>query len=177
MKTMKSAGRHGSLGERQFLDLLTTKKEMKRMKRHLKLAAIVALSFAATQAFARNTIDTYSIDSALHSEAGKVDSGIALYFAGQPHPAVLETLSEAATNPKTNAFGKSDEAACQHVFLSAVIALQKKAREEGGNAVINIKSNYKGHLTESATEYTCGAGALIAGVALKGDVVKLKAKK
>ncbi|HEX7683265.1 MAG TPA: excinuclease ABC subunit A, partial [Trinickia sp.] len=26
----------------------------------------------------------------------------------------------------------------------------------------------------SATEFTCGSGALIAGVALKGEVVKLK---
>ena len=60
------------------------------------------------------------------------------------------------------------------MFLSAVLALQERARAEGGNAVINIKSNYKDHLTESATEFTCGAGALIAGVALKGDVVTLK---
>lgn len=147
------------------------------MKRHLKLAAIVALSFAATQASARNSIETYSIDSALQSSEGKLDSGVALYFAGQPHPAVLKTLSDAATNLKTNAFGRSDEVACKHVFLSAVIALQKKAREEGGNAVINIKSNYMGQLTESATQYTCGAGAVIAGVALKGDIVTLKEKK
>lgn len=147
------------------------------MKRHFKLAAIVALSFAATHAFARNSIETYSIDSALQSEEGKVDSGIALYFAGQPHPAVLKTLIEASTNLKTNAFGRSDEVACHHVFLSAVIALQKKAREEGGDAVINIKSDYQGHVTESATQYTCGAGAVIAGVALKGEVVTLKAKK
>ncbi|RDU95668.1 excinuclease ABC subunit A [Trinickia dinghuensis] len=144
------------------------------MKRHLKLAAVIALSFAATQAFARNSIETYSVDSALKTDDGKVGSDIALYFAGQPHPAVLKTMGEAATNLKTNAFGKSDEAACQHVFLSTVIALQKKAREQGGNAVINIKSNYKGQLTESATQFTCGAGAVMAGVALKGDVVTLR---
>ena len=141
------------------------------MKRHLKLAAIVALSLMATQAFARNSVETYSIDSALNSGDGKIDSDVALYFAGQRHPTVLKKMSEAATNLKTNAFGRSDEAACQHVFLSAVIALQKRAREQGGNAVINIKSNYENHLTESATEFTCGAGAIIAGVARKGDVV------
>ena len=144
------------------------------MKRCLKLAAVVALSFAATHAFARNSIETYSIDSALKSGDAKVDPDIALYFAGQPHPAVLKTLSEAATNKKTNAFGRSDEAACQHVFLSAVIALQKRAREVGGNAVIDIKSNYKGDLTASATEFTCGSGAVVAGVALKGQVATLK---
>jgi hypothetical protein len=146
------------------------------MKHHLKLAAIVALSFMTTQAFARNSVETYSIDSALKTDDGKIDRDIALYFAGQPHPAVLKTMTVAATNLKTNAVGRSDEAACQHVFLSAVLALQKRAREEGGNAVINIKSNYKSHLTESATEFTCGAGAVMAGVALKGEVVTLKKK-
>lgn len=144
------------------------------MKRYFKLAAVVALSIAASQAFARNSVGTYSIDGALKTGDGKVGSDIALYFAGQSHPAVLKTFSEAATNKKTNSFGRSDELACQHVFLSAVLALQERARAEGGNAVINIKSNYKDHLTESATEFTCGAGALIAGVALKGDVVTLK---
>lgn len=144
------------------------------MNRYIKLTAIVALSFAASQAFARDSVDTYSIARALQSDDGKVGSDVALYFAGERHPAVLKTLSEAATNKKTNAFGKSDEDACRHVFLSAVIALQHRARAEGGNAVINIKSNYKDHLTSSATEFTCGSGALIAGVALKGEVVKLK---
>jgi uncharacterized protein YbjQ (UPF0145 family) len=144
------------------------------MKRHLKFAAVLSLSLAATHAFARNTIETYSIDEALKTGADKVDSDVALYFAGQPHEAVLKTLGEAATNRKSNSFGRSDEAACQHVFLSAVMALQERARKEGGNAVINIKSNYKGKLTASATEFTCGAGAVIAGVALKGDVVTLK---
>ena len=144
------------------------------MKRHLKLAAVVVLSLAATQAFARNSIETYPIDSALAAGDAKVDEDIALYFAGQPHPKVLKTLSEAATNKKTSAFGRSDEDACQHVSLSAVIALQKRARELGGNAVIDIKSNYKDQLTASATEFTCGAGAVMAGVALKGQVVTLK---
>jgi hypothetical protein len=147
---------------------------MNEMKRYVKLAAVVALSVAASQAFARNSVETYSIDSALKTDDGKVSADIALYFAGQAHPAVLKRLGEAATNKKTNSFGRSDELACQHVFLSAVLALQARAKAEGGNAVINIKSNYKDQLTESATQFTCGAGALIAGVALKGDVVTLK---
>jgi uncharacterized protein YbjQ (UPF0145 family) len=85
-------------------------------------------------------------------------------------------MGEFATNKKTNAFGKSDLEACQHVFLSAVIELQERARKEGGNAVINIKSNYKNEVRESATEFTCGAGAVIAGVALTGEVVTLRGK-
>lgn len=149
------------------------------MKRHLLIAAVLTASLAATHAFARNSVEEHSIEDALKSSTGeaKVGDDIALYFAGQPHPAVVKKLGEFETNKKTNAFNKSDEGACEHVFLSAVIELQKRARKEGGNAVINIKSNYEGKENASATEFTCGAGAFVAGVALKGDVVTLKAKK
>jgi uncharacterized protein YbjQ (UPF0145 family) len=146
------------------------------MKRHL-MSVTLAASFtmlSAAPAFARDTVENYPIEPALHSEPGKVSDDIALYFAGQRHPAVAKKIGEFATNKKTNAFGTSDTDACQHVFLSAVIELQDRARKEGGNAVINIKSNYKNEVRESATEFTCGAGAVIAGVALKGDVVTLR---
>jgi len=122
------------------------------MKRHLLFAALCA-TLATTSAFARDSVAAYPVDAALISEPGKVGSDIALYFAGQPHAAVVKSLG---------------------VFLSAVIELQERARKEGGNAVINIKSNYKDQLTESATTFQCGAGAVIAGVALTGDVVTLK---
>jgi hypothetical protein len=146
------------------------------MKRHVLIAALFAsvATLSASHAFARDTIANFPIADALQSEPGKVGDDVALYFAGQNHPDVAKSFGEFATNKKTNAFGKSDEVACKHVFLSAVIELQERARKEGGNAVINIKSNYRNELRESATEYTCGAGAVIAGVALTGDVVTLR---
>ncbi|WP_166653566.1 excinuclease ABC subunit A [Paraburkholderia flava] len=141
----------------------------------IRIALLSAVcSFAATHAFARDSIASYPVDAALHSEPGKVGDDVALYFAGQSHPAVAQSLGEVATNRKTNAFGKSDADACQHVFLSAVIALQDSARKQGANAVINIKSNYHNEERASATEFMCGAGAMVAGVALKGEVVKLR---
>ncbi|WP_244849503.1 excinuclease ABC subunit A [Caballeronia sp. SL2Y3] len=143
------------------------------MKRLFFCAALAAM-LLSSQAFARNTIRIYPVAPALVSEPDKVDKNIPLYFAGQAHPAVVKSLGVFATNKKTNAFGKSDEDACQHVFLSAVMELQERARKEGGDAVINIKSNYQNVERESATEFTCGAGAVVAGVALKGEVVKLK---
>ena len=142
------------------------------MKRHLICA--VAVACLASHAFARDSVESYPVAAALASEPGKVGDDIPLYFAGQKHPGVVKSYGEFATNKKTSAFGKSDETACQHVFLSAVFELQDRARKEGGNAVINIKSNYKNEVRESATEFTCGAGAVIAGVALKGDVVTLR---
>jgi uncharacterized protein YbjQ (UPF0145 family) len=57
-----------------------------------------------------------------------------------------------------------------------VIALQDRARRQGGNAVVNIVSNYRNVVTSSESEYVCGAGGLIAGVALKGRVVSLSGR-
>jgi len=144
------------------------------MKLQMICAAVVAC-LLTSQAFARDSIESYPVDAALKAEGGdKVDRDIPLYFAGQPHPGVAKSLGEFSTNKKTNALGKSDQQACQHVFLSAVLELQGRARKEGGNAVINIKSNYRNVERESATQFTCGAGAVVAGVALKGEVVTLK---
>ena len=145
------------------------------MKKQLLITAFCA-AFVSSHAFARDTVEQYVVADALQSEPGKVGDDVALYFAGQSHPAVSKSFGTFATNKKTNAFLKSDLEACQHVFLSAVIELQDRARKEGGNAVINIKSNYKNDLRESATEFTCGAGGVIAGVALVGDVVTIRAK-
>ena len=41
------------------------------------------------------------------------------------------------------------------------------------NAVVNIQSYYKKREFVSQTEYQCGAGTFVAGVALKGTLVKL----
>jgi hypothetical protein len=143
------------------------------MMRRIICAAGIAV-LLSSPAYARDSVANYAVEAALKSEGGKVDADIPLYFAGQTHPGVVKSFGEFATNKKTNAFGKSDEVACQHVFLSAVLELQDRVRKEGGNAVINIKSNYRNVERESATEFTCGAGAVIAGVALKGEVVTLK---
>lgn len=143
------------------------------MKYRIALA-LFGTMFAVSVAHARDTINDYPIESALKSEEGKLDNGIALYFGDQAHPRVIKSYGSFATNKKTNSFGKSDEAACQHVFLSAVIELQARARKEGGNAVIGIKSNYRNVLRSSATEFTCGAGAIVAGAALTGEIVTLK---
>jgi len=41
--------------------------------------------------------------------------------------------------------------------------------------VVNIKSNYKDNVVISDTEYVCGAGAIMAGVALIGTFVEVEA--
>lgn len=143
-----------------------------------RLIACLFAALFALPVFARNDYNMYPIDDALNTPAArdKLDTGVRLYFAGQKHPAIAKTLGEWKTNKKTNAFNKSDKEACEWTFLSAILELQERARKEGGNAVINIKSNYKSIETKSSKEYMCGNGALMAGVAFKGTVVKLSGK-
>ena len=89
-------------------------------------------------------------------------------------PPVIKNFGEYRTNKKTNAFGKSDHEACNWVMMSALVQLHQRAVSLGANAVINVKSNYKNNETSSTTNYTCGAGSLMAGVALIGTFVTLE---
>ncbi|MCL2644859.1 MAG: excinuclease ATPase subunit, partial [Betaproteobacteria bacterium] len=100
---------------------------------------------------------------------------IKLYFADQPHPAVDAMLVKGiTTNKKTNSANKTDEVACQWVMLTALIQMQQGARNHGGNAVVNIESFYKRNVYRSNDKYECRAGNIMSGVALRGDVVRLK---
>ncbi|HZF26534.1 MAG TPA: hypothetical protein VEZ88_09765 [Steroidobacteraceae bacterium] len=103
----------------------------------------------------------------------KVDPNIKMYFGAQEHPKPAQSFGTVKTNKKTNFFNKSDKEGCEWVFLSAIMALQDAARQRGGNAVVNIKSNYKNVEFSSETEYECGAGSVTGGVALIGEIVKL----
>ncbi len=138
------------------------------------IALTLSILFIST-AQARNTRYLLPINAALSSSemAGKLDGSVKFYFGNQRHPRVLQDVGVYVVNPKTNSIGKSDLRACNWVFLSALVALQKHAKEAGANAVINTVSYYKKNEMSSATQYECHAGAMMAGVALKGDLVKV----
>lgn len=145
------------------------------MPQYFSIAVILASLLGSTSAFARDDQNMYPLEDAINTQAAKdkLDPSIKLYFGNQKHPKIAGELREWKTNKKTNAFNKSDKEACEWVFLSAVLELQERAQKEGGDAIIGIKSNYKNIERSSETEYMCGSGALMSGVALKGTVVKL----
>jgi uncharacterized protein YbjQ (UPF0145 family) len=101
-------------------------------------------------------------------------AGVKFYFGNSPYPTVVQEFGEYRTNKKTNAFNKTDIEACKWVFKSAILSLHKRAVSLGANAVINIRSNFKNRVETSDTDYTCGAGGVMAGVALIGDFVKVE---
>jgi hypothetical protein len=145
----------------------------------LVLAATLALTISvalATPAAARDTVYHLKIADVKSDAryAGSVPGNVAFYFGDQKPAATGTVLEEAyVTNPKTNNVNKPDEDSCRWVMMSALKDMSEQAAKEGGNAVINIVSYYKKNVYSSDTEYECHAGSFIAGVALKGTIVKL----
>ena len=127
-------------------------------------------------ALARDDVNDFSLDDAMSTQkiSSAIGDGVSFYFGDQEYPTIIQKFGEFRSNKKTSAFGKSDKAACQWAFASAMKSLKQRADKEGGNAVINIRSNYKNNLTTSDSIFKCGAGSVIAGVALVGDIVKLE---
>ena len=142
----------------------------------LVLSTAIALFATIIPAQARDTVHMRSIEAALNANdaRARLGDGIKYYFGDQKTPEIIERLGSDKTSQKTNSFGKSAETSCNWVFLSAMLRLQARAQELGANAVVNIVSNYKNIERSSATEFECHDGAIMTGVALKADFVKIK---
>ncbi|HYE47249.1 MAG TPA: hypothetical protein VEA44_15910 [Caulobacter sp.] len=148
----------------------------------MKMFAIVAaplalLVAAAPSALAkgRNELINFPIAEVMSNPEFKdrLPKGVRFYF-GTQRAAVSKRLGPTHTSKKTSSFKKSDKTACEWAMLSALIAIGEDARARGGNAVINIKSNYENNETSSNATYVCGAGKIMAGVALKGEVAVVR---
>ena len=143
------------------------------------LAAVVSMLalFSLSTAQARDDKLMFPVKAAMakgETTKDRLDPSVPLYFGKQKTPAVEKTLGSWTSNKKTNATNKTDQEACEIAFVSAALSLQQRAKREGGDAVVNIRSVYKNENVENNTEYLCGAGTFTAGVALHGTVVKFK---
>ena len=146
------------------------------MKKTIVTAAMLAVSLTASfSASAEDKMVKFPIAGAMavNDAQQRLGDSVKFYFADQQTPKVASKITSDKTSQRTNGFGKSAEKACNWVFLSAMLALQKRATEVGADAVVNIVSNFKDQEFASQTEYECADGAIMAGVALKGDFVKL----
>ncbi|MGW8392566.1 excinuclease ATPase subunit [Pseudoduganella sp. HUAS MS19] len=145
------------------------------MKKMISVAVLAAAALASSAASARNDMLKFPIEGAMaaNDAAARLGGSVKFFFAGQPTPPVASQIISDKTSLRTNGFGKSPQEACNYVFLSAMLKLQKRAQDVGADAVINIVSNFKDVEFASATEFQCADGALMAGVALKGDFVRL----
>ena len=143
------------------------------MKKYFLILRTLLISSGNLQA--RDIKHNFSIQETLDCAVseGRLNPNIKFYFGNASHPEISKSFGTFVTNKKTNAVGKSDQKACEWVFLSALLALEKRAEDEGGNAVVNIHSFYKKNEMSSETVFECHAGVFVAGVALKGTVVRI----
>ena len=146
------------------------------MSKKTSLALVLGLSFIATVADARDDRIRLPLANVLSSPQAqaRLDPGIALYFGQMPYAQPAQRLGTFTANEKTNFTNKTDIDGCNWVFLSAVRKLQEYARRQGGNAIVNVISVYKNQPFSSETEFECGAGTFVGGVALRGEVVSLR---
>lgn len=137
----------------------------------LLLASVVALGFAGTAQ--ANSVHKFDFNQAVARAVadGTLDGSVKFYLHGTKQGGSM-LHQGIVTNQKTNGFGKSAEKSCDWVLRSALKQLEKAAKERGGNAVTNIVSYFKANESKSATTYECHKGSALAGVALKGDIVK-----
>ncbi|MEQ1801091.1 MAG: excinuclease ATPase subunit [Gammaproteobacteria bacterium] len=148
---------------------------MSRRKFPVAVAAVAAVLFASGTS-ARDDVVRFPVGEAITAPAAteKLNRNVTFFFGDTPHPEVERSFGVYTSNKKTNGFNKSAKVACDWAFLSALLSFQDRAMREGGDAVINIASFYKSNEVRSTTEYECGTGDLMVGVAFRGEVVKLK---
>jgi len=135
----------------------------------------ILLSVIASVAYARTTLMNLSVERAVRdSEKASKILDVPYYMKGQDHPEVARSLGIFRTKKSTNAYNKSDEAACGIAFLSSLLYLQRRVKTIGGGGLIEITSVTDSPDLESATDYRCAAGNVIARVGLSGRIVKFK---
>ena len=123
---------------------------------------------------ARDDKYLFPIDQALTKHSDSVAPNIKLYFATQSPEGEPDNLGTYTSRKTTNARFKAPRQSCDWVFISAVLSLQQKAMQLGGDAVVNIHSYYNEIEMSDENVYECHDGKNVSRVALRGTVVKLE---
>jgi len=143
----------------------------------MKNALIVALLAACcvAPAVARDNVVKIPLQSVLDMPEAKekLDGSVKFYLAGSKTPKIEKKFGDDVGNEKTNSVGKTAERACQWAALSALIAFQNHAKQQGANAVVDLVSYYKKETSSSPTDIDCHDGTIITGVTLKGTYAKV----
>src|SRR5262249_61823820 len=115
------------------------------MKNLIIAMTILSVSLAAIwPAQARDTKHILPIVAAMATKDAneKLEGSVKFFFGKQEYPKVVTKLGSDVSNRKTNAFGKSDEKACNWAFLSAMIALERRAIKPFARGGVKIVSDF-----------------------------------
>ena len=138
-----------------------------------KFVLFLGAMLLTSSVWAKNEVIRLPISGALNDPRAKdvLDPSIKLYF-GKDGGKAKKITQQLSANKKTNGVGKSDEAACNWAFLSAIKTFQERAKREGGTKVINLSSYYFKKEFKSEKEFECGTGNVMVGVTFRGYVAK-----
>ena len=144
----------------------------------MRKSVVLALSamVLAGAAHARNDSVMLPLENVIQMglAQGKLDGSVKFYLSGAQTPRIASKMGDDVSIKKTNGVGKDDTTACQWAALSALMAFQESAKQNGANAVIDMHSYNKKIALKDPVNFECRAGAVMAGVALKGTYAKVK---
>jgi hypothetical protein len=147
------------------------------MGRFLRLmSSLSVLLFIVGTVESRNIKHLFLIADALQSNdvPEKLDGSVKFFFGKEKSPKVDKTIRNEIITRKETLRGNSDVRACNLAFMSVLIAFEKRAKEVGANAVVNIASKYaKSPEMSSPTHFECHEGSGYMAVALRGDFATL----
>lgn len=141
----------------------------------LQTLVVITLVLLSFNLQARDDRVKFSIAEVMEraKSEGMIDGSVKFMWGKASSKKAKTTYGQITTSNKTNAFMKSDKEACDWAMLGAIKKFHQRAKSLGANTIINIQSNYKHQAFSSTEQYECGAGNIMAGVALKADFVKL----
>lgn len=141
----------------------------------LKKIIAGSLILFVTAVFARSDYVYLDAQQVANGPQGKQRlSGIAYFMKGQNHPAVVQELGEVHSSKKTRNLGRGDEESCEIALVSALIAIEKKAKSMGADAVINMESYTRDKISADTTKLECNVGSAVANMAVRGTMVKFQ---
>lgn len=114
----------------------------------------------------------FNLQDALNDPKAKeiLEDDVELSFGQKSQDTKGEVIT---TSKRTTLAGKgSAEKAYRWALYSAIKQFQYSARKQGSIRVVNIVGNWKHKVYDSSEKFQCALGNMLAGVALKGEIVK-----
>lgn len=140
-------------------------------------ALFVLLSLLITNSASGRAYLEVSVEETVTTEIGQEKLlDIPFYMLGQEHPPVAKDFSIYKSN-KRSANGRGHIRKCQVAFISAIISLQNRAKNMGGDGLIDVMSITGRNNLESSDKFRCLTGTKMVNVELVGRVVTFSKEK
>ena len=138
------------------------------------MTVLIAAAISSS-ALARDTSLNVDLRQALDTQEFKTALGDDVaFFLRADKPAAIENRSAPFFINSSTGRGMPDEKTCLNMTLRALVAMRNRARQEGGNAIVDLVSFYQEHETGDGSMIDCHAGSYVrARVTLKGSVAHI----